>query len=64
MRTRLAAVIAWSVCVVFVVAATAYVFGSDSPPSIITRIQFVVIAAAVLGIPLGICLGTQDKFWT
>ena len=64
MTGRTLTVVSWSVTVVFVVAAAVFVFGSETPPQVIARLEFVVLAAAVLGIPLGIRLGTQDKFWT
>jgi ABC-type proline/glycine betaine transport system permease subunit len=48
----------------FLAAAAIYVFTWNTPPSIVNRIQLVILAAAIIGIPLGIWLGGQEKFWT
>ena len=64
MKSRTLSVIMWLVAGVFVTAAAVYVIWSDTPESMINRIQFVVLAAAAVGIPLGIQMGTQEKFWT
>ncbi|MDB5302315.1 MAG: hypothetical protein JWO87_3978 [Phycisphaerales bacterium] len=42
----------------------AFVFWSPWPPAIGSRIYFMILAMAVVGIPFGIKYGTQEKFWT
>jgi uncharacterized membrane protein len=34
------------------------------PEEWVFRVEFVILALAVVGIPCGIKYGTQDKFWT
>jgi hypothetical protein len=57
-RILLAVLIAWYACL------AAFVVFSPLPTDVVARVEVAILLLAVLGIPLGIVYGSQDKFWT
>src|SRR5256885_664375 len=60
MKTRWMTLVAWMAALVFVAGSAFYVFGSEVPPDFVSRVQVVVIALAIIGIPLGIWLRSEE----
>lgn len=60
---RLGGILVTILAVVLVLAAVAFVGWSPQPERVSDRVWVVILSLAVVGVPLGIWLGTQEKFY-
>ena len=63
MKPRWITIVAQILAYAFIVGAVLFVGWGSLPEHVGDRIWIVVLALAVIGIPLGIWLGTQEKFY-
>jgi hypothetical protein len=62
-RSRILTWLGWIVPALIFIAIFLYlIFGQ--PDAFDMRLEIVILAFALIGIPLGIKYGSQDKFWT
>jgi len=63
LRLRFGTCLSWiAPAIVFIAIVLYLIFGG--PADFATRLWIIIVAFALIGIPLGIKYGVQDKFWT